>query len=239
MLVVPAIDLIDGKCVRLYQGDYDNQTIYSEDPVGQALKFQAVRFARLHVVDLQGARAGSGQNRKAVRRILEAVRMPVQIGGGIRTAEDVKELLDWGARYLILGTVALKDAPRVADWIERWGADKFIISLDLRQGKLQGEGWIEQSAITLEQMIERISNWGIRQLICTDVEKDGTLEQPGYDTYRNLLAALPKDVTLLAAGGICSVAHIAKLKEIGVGGVVVGRALYENQIPMEELASAG
>ncbi len=239
MLVVPAIDLIDGKCVRLYQGDYGNQTTYSEDPVGQALKFQAVRFARLHIVDLQGARAGSGQNRQAIKRIIETVRMPVQIGGGIRTAEDVEELLGWGARYLILGTVALKDAARVSDWIGRWGADKFIISLDLRKGRLQGEGWIEQSAITLNQMMERIAGWGIDQVICTDVERDGTLEQPGYETYRTLLASLPKTVTLLAAGGICSVAHIAKLKEIGVGGVVVGRALYENQIPMEELASAG
>lgn len=239
MLVVPAIDLIDGKCVRLYQGDYENQTIYSEDPVGQALKFQAVRFSRLHLVDLQGARSGSGQNRQAIKRILKAVSIPVQIGGGIRAEEDVKELLDAGAHYLILGTVALKDASRVSDWIQRWGADKFIISLDLRKGKLQGEGWIEQSPVTLEQMVARVRNWAIRQVICTDVERDGTMEQPGYETYRNLLCSLPADVTLLAAGGVSSVAHIANLREIGVGGVVVGRALYENRIPMEELASAG
>ena len=239
MLVVPAIDLIDGKCVRLYQGDYENQTIYNEDPVGQALKFQSVRFPRLHLVDLQGARSGSGQNRQAIKRILKAVAIPVQIGGGIRTFEDVKELLDGGARYLILGTVALKEPSRVSEWIERWGPENFIISLDLRQGMLQSEGWIEQSPVTLDQMMERISQWGIGQVICTDVEKDGTMEQPNYETYKTLLCRLPGRVTLLAAGGICSVPHIMKLKEIGVGGAVVGRALYENQIPMEELASAG
>jgi len=239
MFVVPAIDLIDGKCVRLYQGDYDKQTIYCEDPVGQALKFQSVGFARLHLVDLQGARSGSGQNRQAIKQILEAVGIPVQIGGGIRSVDDVEELLGWGARYLILGTVALKEPSRVSDWIDRWGSNKFIISLDLRQGKLQSEGWIEQSPVTLDQMMDRIAQWGISQVICTDVEKDGTMELPNYETHRNLLSRLPERCTLLAAGGICSVAHILKLKEIGVGGAVVGRALYENQIPMEELASAG
>lgn len=238
MLIIPAIDLIDGKCVRLFQGDYAAQTTYSADPVGQARRFQSAGALRLHLVDLEGARAGAGKNREAIRSILGMVDIPVQVGGGIRKSEDVTQLLSWGVRFLILGTVALKQPEIVAEWIDRWGVEPFIVSLDLRGGRLQSEGWLEQSGVTVEAMAERISKWGIRQVICTDVEHDGTLEQPNYSTYVGLLGLLPPEVSLIAAGGVSSLAAIRKLEGLGVGGAIVGKALYEGKISLEDLAGA-
>lgn len=239
MIVIPAIDLIGGKCVRLYQGDYARQTSYSENPVEQALKFQAARFARLHVVDLEGARTGSSVNRDAAGEIIRAVAIPVQIGGGIRESETIRQLLDWGASYLVLSTVAIQAPEKVSDWIGQWGADRFIISLDLRSGKLQREGWTEEASIGLEAMIDRCLSWGVSQFICTDVERDGTLAQPNYATYSGLVRLLPSETFLIAAGGISQTEHLARLTKLGVDGAIVGRALYEGSIPWEELISAG
>jgi len=237
VLIIPAIDLVGGKCVRLFKGDYQAQTVYAEDPVGQALKFQSAKFSRLHIVDLEGARDGAGKNREAIRRILSAVRIPAQIGGGVRTAEDVAQLLSWGAEYLILGTIALKSPEIVSSWVDRWTAAPFVISLDLRGGRLQSEGWIESSPVTLREMVRRITEWGVEQVISTDVERDGTLEQPNYSTYRELIAGLPARVRLIAAGGVCSLDQISRLKQLGVSGAIVGKAIYEGQVSLEDLAS--
>lgn len=236
MLVIPAIDLIGGKCVRLLKGDYSAQTTYSEDPVGQALRFESTGFRRLHLVDLEGAKDGSGRNREAIRKIIEAVKVPVQIGGGIRSSEDVEQLLAWGARHLILGTVALKAPRAVSEWVERWGAEPFIVSLDLRDGRLQSEGWLEESRVSLEEMIGRLKGWGLREVISTDIERDGTLDQPNYQTYSKLRALLGSATTLIAAGGVCSLQQIAELGRVGVEAAIVGKAIYEGQVSLEELA---
>lgn len=238
MLIIPAIDLIGGKCVRLLKGDYGAQTTYSEDPVGQALKFEAAGFRRLHIVDLEGAKDGSGRNRVAIRGIVQAAKIPIEVGGGIRTSEDVEQLLSWGARYLILGTVALKQPRAVSEWIERWGAKPFIVSLDLRGGRLQSEGWLEESRVSLDEMTGRLSGWGVRQVICTDIERDGTLDRPNYETYSKLRALLPDATTLIAAGGVCNLDQIGELKSRGVGAAIVGKAIYEGQISLEELSRA-
>lgn len=239
MRVIPAIDLIQGRCVRLYRGDYDQQTVYSPDPVEPALKFQASGFRRLHLVDLEGARDGRGQNRPAIRRILKASRVPVQVGGGIRTAEDVVQLLGWGASFLILGTTALSEPQRVEEWIGKWGSEPFIVSLDLRGEQLQSQGWLQDSDVDLETFLQRIRAWGIRQVICTDVERDGTLQQPNWATYRRLRTLLSEEVALIAAGGVSSPEHIRELKSLGVDGAVVGRALYEGEFSWEEWLRAG
>ncbi|RPI29177.1 MAG: 1-(5-phosphoribosyl)-5-[(5-phosphoribosylamino)methylideneamino]imidazole-4-carboxamide isomerase [Acidobacteria bacterium] len=238
MLIIPAIDLIGGKCVRLLKGDYDAQTTYQQEPVEQALKFQATRFQRLHIVDLEGAKDGLGKNREAIRRILLAVKIPVQIGGGIRTERDAEQLLSWGARYLILGTAALKQPETVTQWTKRWGGKPFIVSLDLRGGRLRSEGWLEESRVSLQEMARRISDWDVTQVICTDIEQDGTLDHPNYQTYSQLLSLLGPDRTLIAAGGVCNVEQINHLKRIGVGGAIVGKAIYEGQVSLEELVSA-
>jgi len=238
MLIIPAIDLIGGKCVRLLKGDYAAQTTYNEDPVGQALKFEAAGFSRLHIVDLEGAKDGSGRNREAIIEIIHAVKVPVQIGGGIRRTEDVEQLLSFGARYLILGTVALKQPSVVSEWIERWGSQPFIVSLDVRGGRLQSEGWLEESRVSLNEMAGRLSTWGVTQVICTDIERDGTLDHPNYQTYSKLRALLGDSTTLIAAGGVCSLNHIAELGRTGVAAAIVGKAIYEGQITLEELARA-
>ena len=239
MLVIPAIDLVDGKCVRLVRGEFHRKTVYSGDPVEQALEFQEAGLGRIHVVDLEGARSGEGRNRNSIRRILSRVQVAVQIGGGIREESDVSQLLDWGAGHLILGTSVLETPERVERWIARWGPDPFIVSVDLRRGRLQAQGWERESGLALEAVIERILDWGIAQVICTDVEQDGMLKRPGYAACRRILGLLPAHVLLVAAGGVSKPRHLSRLDDMGVGGAIIGRAFYEGRITLEEMGRAG
>lgn len=239
MLVIPAIDVIEGSCVRLLRGDYGAATRYSIDPAEQARKYQDAGFERFHVIDLEGARDGKGRERKTVSRIRKACRLPMQVGGGIRSREDVEQLLECGVEYLIISTAVADTPSRVKEWIGSFGADRFIVSLDIREGKMRTSGWLEQSEEPLESIVKRISGWGIRQVICTDIEKDGTMEQPNLKTMELLLSLLPADAFLIAAGGVCSPEHVRVLSENGVSGAVVGRALYEGNFTMEEFLNAG
>ncbi len=239
MLAIPAIDLIGGRCVRLLQGDYDRRTEYAPDPAEQAQRFQDAGFQRLHVVDLEGARSGTGANRAAVRRIVRACRIPVQVGGGIRTEEDVRELLDCGVSKLIVGTLAVEEPQRVEAWLEHWGAGRFLVSLDLRGDRIQTAGWLRQSRCTVDELLQQVERWGVPELICTDVERDGTLDQPNYDTYRRLSRRLGDTVAVLAAGGVSRPEHLQRLREAGAAGAVIGRALYEGQYAWEEFLLAG
>jgi len=239
MNVLAAIDLISAQVVRLYQGDFDRQTTYTKSPVEQAVEFEQAGFNRLHVIDLEGARAGSGRNREVIGQVVERVGVPVQVGGGIRRETDVDELLGLGVAHLILGTVALKEPGRVTEWVRRWGPEGFIISLDLRKGRLCTEGWLEESPLELETVLRQISDWGIPQVICTDVESDGTLEQPNYSTYEYLLQKLSSGTHLIAAGGVTLPEHISQLSALGVQGAVLGRALYEGTSSWRELIDAG
>ena len=239
MLVIPAVDLIAGRCVRLYQGDYNRTTAYEKDPVKQVVSFQKVGFPRLHVVDLEGARLGSGKNRAVIQEMAQLAEVPVQVGGGIRTPQDITELLEWGIRYLILGTVVLERPDLVTKWVNFWGPDSFIVSLDLKKKQLQSRGWLKTSTVTLDEIIKRLADWGIRQVICTDVERDGTLGEPSFEIYEDLKGQLATGTTLIAAGGISSPEHIARLKEMEVDGAIVGRALYESKIAWEDFVDAG
>ena len=239
MQVIPAIDLVEGKCVRLYQGDFGRKTVYADDPVEQARSFESVGFSRLHVVDLEGARDGGGRNRPSIHRILKSIDIPVQLGGGIRESGDVAQLLDWGISSLILGTVVLRQPDEVEGWLEKWGPDPFIVSLDLRKGRLQSQGWLEESSLDLKQVVKQIMSWGLSQVICTDVERDGTLEHPNYASYSQLLEMLGPSTSLVAAGGISNLDHVDRLQQIGVGAAIVGKALYEGGFSLEEWAGAG
>ncbi|MEJ2145424.1 MAG: 1-(5-phosphoribosyl)-5-[(5-phosphoribosylamino)methylideneamino] imidazole-4-carboxamide isomerase [Acidobacteriota bacterium] len=197
MIKIPAIDLIDGACVRLYRGDYARQTTYTLNPVEQALRFQSAGFRRIHVIDLEGARDGSGKNR------------------------HVQE-------------------PVVVDrWVARWGGDRFIVSLDLRQGALQTHGWTAGSEITVAALVERIRQWGMKEMISTDVDRDGTLERPNYGTYQRLIELGHGEVGVIAAGGVSRPEHIRQLAHQGVDGVVIGRALYEGDFTWEDMLRAG
>lgn len=229
MLVIPAIDLIDGKCVRLLKGDFEEQITYGEDPARQASRFEAAGFQRLHVIDLEGARSGKGENRKAIQRIVESVSLPVQVGGGIRQKDDVQELVDIGVNYFILGTVAVEEPEEVDRWVKKWGGDRFLVSLDLQAGVLRTRGWLSESSVDLDMMIERIRDWKMEAVICTDIERDGTMKRPNYSTYQDLLARLPASIALFAAGGVSEPEHVLELREIGVQGAIIGRALYEGK----------
>lgn len=239
MMVIPAIDLVGGRCVRLYKGDYDRQTTYGQDPCEQAQLFEEAGFKRLHVIDLEGARDGSGANRSALRRIRQQTRIPIQTGGGIRSAEDVRELLQAGIDHLIVGTVLLERPREVEGWVKEHGPQPFIAGLDLRGDRLQVRGWRESSPVALGEAIERLTGWGIRQVICTDVSSDGTLQEPNWALYGRLAGLLPKGSKLIAAGGVSRPGHLPRLKEAGASGAVVGRALYEGDFSLQEWSHAG
>jgi phosphoribosylformimino-5-aminoimidazole carboxamide ribotide isomerase len=239
MIKIPAIDLIGGRCVRLFKGDYSRQTTYSEDPVEQALRFKDAGFERLHLIDLEAARDGSGRNRSAIRQVISGCDLPVQVGGGIRSDRDVSELLDYGARYLILGTVAIRSPALVDDWVSRWGGERFIVSIDLRDGRLLTDGWTEESGETIEALMARIARWGMKEVISTDVEKDGTLEHPSYLTYRRLVELGGEGLGVIAAGGVSRPEHIERLAREKVSAAVIGKALYEGEFSWEEMLRAG
>ncbi len=238
MMVIPAIDLIQGRCVRLFQGDYNRQSTYGTDPAAQARLFEKAGFERLHVIDLEGARDGSHANRCALLRIREETRLPLQTGGGIRSAEDVDELLQGGIDHLIVGTALLERPDEVEGWIQEHGPESFIAGLDLRGDRLQVRGWCHSSPVSLEEAAGRLAVWGVRHVICTDVSSDGTLGQPNYALCKRLSGLLAEGTRIIAAGGVSRPEQIPQLKESGAWGAVVGRALYEGSYSLEDWANA-
>ena len=247
--VIPAIDLIDGRCVRLYQGDYSRETVYSDDPVEVALRWERLGARRVHVVDLDGARAGSPQNLDAIRRIAEAVGVPVQMGGGIRTLDTVREVIASGVDRVMLGTVAVREPGIVTTACERFGAERVLVAIDSRDGRVAVSGWTDGSETSATDLLRLMMDAGVNAFLCTDISRDGTLTGPDYDHMRGLVdiggrAAAVKSgqaaaVKIIAAGGIATVEHLRKLAAIGVSGAVIGRALYTGDIDLAEAISAG
>ena len=236
MEVIPAIDLIDGRCVRLYQGDYSRETVYSDDPVEVALRWERLGARRIHVVDLDGARAGSPQNLDVISRIADAVRVPVQMGGGVRTIESVREVLDSGVDRVMLGTVAVRDPGIVTSACEQFGAETILVAIDSRDGNVAVSGWTDGSETSATDLLRLMMDAGVRTFLCTDISRDGTLAGPDYDLMRSLVAIAGNGV--IAAGGIASIDHLRDLAYIGVGGAVIGRALYTGDIDLAEAVSA-
>ena len=236
MEVIPAIDLIDGRCVRLYQGDYSLQTTYDDDPAGVAKRWENLGARRIHVVDLDGARAGEPQNLDVIRSIADAVSVPVQMGGGVRTIESVREVLDSGVDRVMLGTVAVRDPGVVTTACERFGSESVLVAVDSRDGNVAVSGWTDGSETTATDLLRLMMDVGIRTFLCTDISRDGTLTGPNYDLMRSLVAIAGAGV--IAAGGIATVDHLRDLAYIGVGGAVIGRALYTGDIDLAEAISA-
>jgi len=233
--VIPAIDLRNDKCVRLYQGDYRRETVFSEDPVGIALRWQSLGACRLHVVDLDGAAKGESRQMDVIRSIVEAVRVPVQVGGGIRRLETVEQLLEMGVRRVILGTAAVENIQLVTEACRKVG-EAIIIGLDARDGYIATHGWQEKSAITPVELIRETAALGAQRFIFTDIRRDGTLTQPNFEALAELVnqTALP----VIASGGISSITHLRQLSQIGVEGAIVGRALYTGDIELQEALAA-
>ncbi len=231
MEIIPAIDLRGGKCVRLYQGDYERETVFSDDPVSVALRWQSEGAKRLHLVDLDGAARGELCNLDAIERIAAAVEIPVQVGGGVRSLETIEQLLKLGVGRAILGTVAVEDPGLVEEACQRLG-EQIIIGIDARDGRVATRGWLQQSTITAGELAARMVGLGARRFIYTDISRDGTLTSPNFEAVAELLSQV--SVPVIAAGGISSVEHLTRLAALGVEGAIVGRAIYTGDVKLGE-----
>lgn len=230
MEVIPALDLRQGKCVRLYQGDYGKETVFSHEPVAIALRWQAQGAKRLHLIDLDGAAEGKLCNEPTIKEILKAVTLQVQIGGGIRQLETIYKLLSLGASRVILGTAAIEDRELVTEACRRFG-ESIVIAIDAEDGYVKSHGWRKGSTTTAEELINRMTDLGARRFIYTDISRDGTLTEPNFDAIANLVAQT--SLPIIASGGISNIAQLKRLAQIGVEGAIVGRALYTGDVDLE------
>lgn len=234
MQVIPAMDLIGGRCVRLRQGDFARTTTYADDPVAVAQGFAAAGVQRLHMVDLDGARAGSPQHLHVLRAVCAATDLQVDYSGGVRTTTDVEAVFDAGAHYLAVGSAAVNRPDQVIDWMQRSGPERFIIGADVRQGRVATHGWLEESTLTVEGLIDRFVGIGVRQVFCTDIASDGMGAGPALDLYRQLVQRYPS-IGIIASGGVATVTDLEQLAAIGCSGAIVGRAIYDGHITLVQL----
>jgi phosphoribosylformimino-5-aminoimidazole carboxamide ribotide isomerase len=238
MQIIPAIDLLDGHCVRLHQGDYGQVTRFSDDPVAQALAWQEQGAQRLHLVDLDGAKSGEPVNDGAVKAITSALSIPVQLGGGVRTADRAAELLGCGLDRVILGTVALEQ-PELVDELAAAYPGKIVVGIDAKNGKVATRGWIEESSTEATALAKRFNTSGIAAIISTDIATDGTLAGPNLEALRAMAEA--SAVPVIASGGIGNLEHLLSLlalAPLGIEGVIVGRALYDGRVDLAEAIQA-
>ncbi len=230
MEVIPAIDLKDGRCVRLYQGDFNMQTTYSEDPMEVALKWQSLGATRLHIVDLNGADLGIPRNMKAINNINDAVWIPLELGGGIREMNTIEKLLKTGIDRLILGTAAVEEPELVKEACRRFG-ESIVIGIDARDGKVATHGWKNETELTAVEFAMSMVKLGAKRFIYTDISRDGTLTEPNFMATFELVDAIRYPV--IASGGVSSVKHIRLLNRIGAEGAIIGKALYTGDINLE------
>lgn len=238
MYIIPAIDIIDGKCVRLTQGDYAQKTEYADDPVDVAQKFEQAGIKRLHVVDLEGAKASKLVNEATLRSITANTTLKVDFGGGVKSDEAIEMAFAAGAHQITAGSIAVKNPDLVAAWIERYGADKIILGADVKDEKVAINGWQEDSGLDLFDFLRDFVKQNIQYCICTDVSKDGLLQGPAFELYQKIMDEFP-DLKLIASGGVSNMDDLHRLNEMGVYGTIVGKAFYEGRISLEELASFG
>ncbi len=235
MQIIPAIDLIDGKCVRLTEGDYAQKKIYNEDPLEVAKAFEGIGLMRLHLVDLDGAKAGEVVNWKVLEKIANQTQLIIDFGGGIKKENTLQTVFDTGANYATIGSLAVKNRAVFEEWIERFGADAFMLGADVFEEKIAIGGWIEKTNIDVYEFIQSYMNKGITQIFCTDIQKDGKLAGPSIDLYKKIIEQFPT-LQLIASGGVSNMEDLHALRTIGCTGAIVGKAIYENRITLEELA---
>ena len=234
MTIIPAIDLIDGKCVRLTGGDYARQTTYNDDPVAQARTFEAAGLTHLHLVDLDGARAGRVVNLAVLEAIAAATSLHVDFGGGVRDTEQLERVLGAGARQVTAGSIAVKRPRVVLEWLERFGPEVVILGMDVRGSRVAISGWEEKSALDWPKFLADYRAAGARRVVCTDVARDGMMSGPALGLYREILEQAP-GVELVASGGIRSVQDLERCRELGCAGAIVGKAIYEGAVALERL----
>ncbi|HZE83798.1 MAG TPA: 1-(5-phosphoribosyl)-5-[(5-phosphoribosylamino)methylideneamino]imidazole-4-carboxamide isomerase [Puia sp.] len=234
MDIIPAIDIIDGKCVRLTQGDYDQKKVYNEHPLEVAAAFADAGLKRLHLVDLDGAKAGAVKNWKVLETIAGRTDLVIDFGGGIKTAKDLDIVFNSGAAIATVGSMAVKNATVFADWLAQYGAGKFLLGADVKDEKIAVGGWLETTDLWVYDFIRGWIDKGILQVFCTDVGKDGLLQGPSLELYKNIMTEFPA-LHFIASGGVSVIDDIYRLKEIGCSGVIIGKAIYEGRITLKEL----
>ncbi len=236
MQIIPAIDIIEGKCVRLTEGDYAQKKIYNENPLEVAKAFEGIGLMRLHLVDLDGAKAGEVVNWKVLEKIANNTALKIDFGGGIKTEAILKTVLDTGATYATIGSLAVKNELLFQEWIARFGANTFMLGADVFEEKIAIGGWMEKTEISVFDFMKSYIDRGVKQIFCTDIKKDGKLEGPSIELYQKIIEKFPA-LHLIASGGVSSLDDLIELEEIGCAAAIVGKAIYENKITISELAS--
>lgn len=234
MQIIPAIDIIDGKCVRLTQGDYAQKKIYNEHPLEVAKAFEDAGLHRLHLVDLDGAKAGAVKNWKVLETIAAKTKLLIDFGGGIKKESDVKIVFNSGGALATVGSLAVKNEAEFVRWLLQFGAEKFLLGADVKQEKIAVSGWLETTDIWIYDFIQQYLEHGVQQLFCTDVSKDGKLQGPSLELYKNIIGKFP-DLHFIASGGVSNLKDLEDLAAIGCSGAIVGKAIYENRITLHDL----
>jgi phosphoribosylformimino-5-aminoimidazole carboxamide ribotide isomerase len=232
MEIIPSIDLRGGRCVRLYQGDYDKETVYSDDPLGVALQWQEMGAPRIHIVDLDGAASGTQANLEVLRLLGKSMDVPLQVGGGIRDMSSAESIMDMGVQRIVLGTSAVESPSLVEQVCRRFGTEAIVVGVDARDGLVAIRGWREISSITAMGLIHRMTALGVGRFIYTDISRDGTLSEPNFQALEDLIEDC--DAALVASGGISSIEHLERLAALGVEGAIIGKALYTGDIDLRE-----
>jgi phosphoribosylformimino-5-aminoimidazole carboxamide ribotide isomerase len=234
MRIIPAIDIIDGKCVRLSKGDYDTKKIYNEHPLEVAKNFEAHGIEHVHLVDLDGAKSKHIVNHKILEQIATKTQLKIDFGGGLKTTADVHIAFESGARQITGGSIAVKDPSMFKNWLQKYGSDRIILGADAHHRKIAISGWLEKSDDDVVDFIKQYTMDGAVYVICTDISKDGMLEGPSFDLYQEILKEVP-NVKLIASGGISTVDELPALAELGCEGTIIGKAIYENRITLKQL----
>ena len=234
MTIIPAIDIIDGKCVRLTKGDYTLKKVYNEDPLEVAQEFEDAGIKRLHLVDLDGARVGDVRNWKVLERLAGKTKLTIDFSGGISSRKNLEITFNSGAAFASIGSIAIKDEFTLTGWIIDFGANRFIIGADVKDETIVIKGWTENTNMPVLELIEKYKLTGIKQFFCTDISKDGMLQGPAIELYKKIINRHPS-VDLIASGGVSTVRELDALREAGCAGVIIGKAIYENRITLNDL----
>lgn len=232
--IVPAIDIIDGKCVRLSKGDYDQKKVYDASPLDMARAYSDCGVKRIHMVDLDGAKCSAPVNLKVLEQVASAVDCTVEWGGGISGAEALRSVFDAGADHAVVGSVAALHPDLFEQWLEQFGSEKMVLGADVKNGLIAVKGWLETAQLSIDELVERFLKHGLGQVICTEISRDGMLQGPADELYVRLQSAFP-EVIFTVSGGISSMADIERLNGLGLKKVIVGKAIYENRITLKDI----
>lgn len=234
MQIIPAIDIIDGKCVRLTRGDYAQKKVYNENPLEVAKQFEDTGIKRLHLVDLDGAKAGRIINWKVLENIAAKTDLLIDFGGGIKAEKDIEIIFNSGGAIVTIGSIAVKEPEIFYQWLRKYGGDKILLGADVKDEKISIHGWTEQTEINLFDFLKQNIEKGLQQAFCTDISKDGLLQGPAIDLYKKIIGRFPQ-LFFIASGGVSSMQDLEQLKETGCKGVIIGKALYERKIKIPDL----